>query len=247
MTSASLARSDATERATTRGGGCVRVLLVDDHELVWNGTRRLLQSLLAERSPAGTLEFTAVHSLDEALAQRRLAPELILLDYHLPGVQGLPALLRLRAAFEATPVCMLSAESDRASVMELLEHGAAGFIPKHYREREMAQALRDVLSHRIYVPGDILFAQEAERETHSGEVGNEDLAAFLRQELSPRQRDVLRLTLRGLSNKRIAAELDIAEATVKVHLTMVYRALGVRTRVEAMLRVLGADAAGALE
>jgi DNA-binding NarL/FixJ family response regulator len=224
----------------------VRVLLVDDHELVWNGTRRLLQTVLEDFDPPRPLVFSAVHSVAAALAHTDPPPELILLDYHLPGAHGLQALLTLRHAFEAAPVCMLSAESDRTSVMEVLENGAAGFIPKHYRESEMAHALRQVLSHRIYVPGDILFAQEAERVARREEVHSEDLAAFLRHELSPRQRDVLRLTLRGLSNKRIASELDIAEATVKVHLTMVFRALGVRTRVEAMLRVLGADAAGAL-
>jgi len=225
----------------------VRVLLVDDHELVWNGTRRLLQAVLQESTPAQTLDFTAVHSLPEALALAGRALDLILLDYHLPGTHGLQALLALRSAFEGTPVCLLSAESDSASIREVLERGAAGFIPKSYREPDMADALRRVLRQRIYVPGEFLFAQEAERALQRDEIRSEDLVAFLRCELSPRQRDVLRLALQGLSNKGIARALDIAEATVKVHLTMVYRALGVRTRVEALCRVLQAGAAGALE
>ena len=76
---------------------------------------------------------------------------------------------------------------------------------------------------------------------------SEDLRAFLRSELSPRQRQVLSLAIQGLPNKSIARRLQIAEGTVKVHLSMVYRALGVRNRVGALCRVLQADATDALE
>ncbi len=225
----------------------MQVLLVDDHELVWNGTRRLLQEVLRQDSAGEPLQFQAVHAVDEALALPAATWDLLLLDYHLPGLQGLQALRVLRERFEGTPVCMLSAESDARSIREVLESGAAGFIPKAYREPEMADALRLVLRQRVYAPAEFLLAQEVQRGRQPNEVSGEDLPGFLSKELSPRQREVLRLALQGWSNKRIARQMNIAEATVKVHLGMVYKALGVSGRVEALCRVLQAEAATALQ
>ncbi|MDE2146039.1 MAG: response regulator transcription factor [Burkholderiales bacterium] len=224
----------------------MRVLLVDDHELVWNGTRRLIEAVAGGLAQLGGLQFSAVRDVEAAC---RLAPpfDLVLLDYHLPGVDGLAALRRIQAAFEGVIVCMLSGENGPERIRAVLEAGAAGFIPKTYGEAEMAAALRLVLQHRVYVPAEFLFAEEVVRGRAPDEVPAEDLGAFLRSELSQRQRQVLALALRGLPNKRIARELQIAEGTVKVHLSMVYRALGVHNRVGALCRVLQADAASALE
>lgn len=225
----------------------MQVLLVDDHELVWNGTRRVLQEALRQDGGSDTLYFAAVHAVDEALSLPPRPWDLILLDYHLPGAHGLQALHLLKERFEGSPICMLSAESEARSIREVLEHGAAGFIPKAYREPEMADALRLVLHQRVYAPAEFLLAQEVERGQQPNEVSGEDLPAFFSRELSPRQREVLRLALQGLSNKRIARQMNIAEATVKVHLGMVYKALGVSGRVEALCRVLQAEAAAALQ
>lgn len=225
----------------------MRVLLVDDHELIWDGTRRLLQQVLEESRRDAVLDFEAVRDVAgvERLADREF--DLVLLDYHLPGLQGLPALLRVKTLFENTPVCMLSAESGSAHIRAVLDAGAAGFVPKSYGAAEMAMALRLVLLHKVYVPAEFVFSEDVVRGRDSDEIESEQLATFLRTELSNRQRQVLALALRGQPNKTIARNLDIAEGTVKVHLSMVYKALGVRTRVAALCRVLQADAAGALE
>lgn len=225
----------------------MRVLLIDDHELVWNGTRRLLEEVLRDTKPSRELEFRAVRDVEEACALSGEKFELILLDYHLPGIDGLAALARIQALFDEAIVCMLSAESGRERIRAVLEAGAAGFLPKSYGEEEMAAALRLVLRHKAYVPAEFLFAEEIVRRPETDEVANETLVAFLRTELSNRQRQVLALALQGLPNKSIARRLQIAEGTVKVHLSMVYRALGVRNRVGALCRVLQADAAHALE
>lgn len=225
----------------------MRALLVDDHELMWNGTRRLLESVVPEVDATATLEFFAARTVAEALPLAARGMDLVLLDYHLPGTHGLEALHAMQAAFEGALVCMISGEKDSDSVRRVLDAGAAGFIPKSYRESEMADALRLVLRHRVYVPAEFVFAADVVRPRAADEVRSEDLTEFLRTELSPRQRQVLRLALQGLPNKRIARELDIADGTVKVHLSMVYKALGVSNRVEALCRVLQADASSALE
>ena len=106
---------------------------------------------------------------------------------------------------------------------------------------------RQVLRHKIYLPAEFVLADDVTRARDPDELPREDLAGFLRVELSPRQREVLALAMRGMPVKLIARQLQIAEGTVKVHLSMVYRALGARNRTDAMCRVFDAQAAWALE
>lgn len=225
----------------------MKVLLVDDHEIVWSGTRRLLESLSSQLALPGPLQFDAVRDVASAC---RLPPEgvdLVLLDYHLPDLSGVAALRAIKAHFESTPVCMQSAETAPHKVREVIEAGAAGFIPKAYRLDEVDAALRVVLQHRVYLPAEFVLGEQVARDRQADELPREDLAQFIRAELSPRQRQVLALAIRGVPTKLIARRLDIAEGTVKVHLSMVYRALGVRNRTDALCRVFEAQAAIALE
>lgn len=225
----------------------MRVLLIDDHEIVWNGTRRLLERLSRELDPAADFVFEAVRDVEAACALAHDGFDLVLLDYHLPGLSGLEALQAVRSHFESVPVCMQSAEGDAARVTKVIEAGAAGFIPKSYHLDDMETALKLVLRHRIYLPAEFVLAQELSRDSHPDGVTGDELVAFLKTELSPRQRQVLALAARGLPTKLISRQLGIAEGTVKVHLSMVYRALGVRNRTDALCRVFEAMAAGALE
>ncbi|MBL8289521.1 MAG: response regulator transcription factor [Rubrivivax sp.] len=231
----------------------MKVLLIDDHEIVWSGTHRLLERLAGELKPGEAFEFHAVRDVAAALALPAQGFDLVLLDYHLPGLSGLPALAAVKGHFEATPVCMQSAETTPQRVRELIEHGAAGFVPKSYGLEEMEAALRVVLRHRIYLPAEFLVADAATRDIDAEAaeaahaVPREELGRFLSAELSPRQRQVLALAIRGTPAKLIARELGIAEGTVKVHLSMVYRALGARNRTDALCRVFEAKAAGELE
>ncbi|MFT3717110.1 response regulator [Pseudorhodoferax sp.] len=225
----------------------MRVLLVDDHELIWNGTRRLLEEVhRGIGAPDDALFFAAERDVAAACARPDRRFDLVLLDYHLPGLAGLQALQRMQQAFEGAAICMLSAESGSEHIRAVLEAGAAGFIPKSYGEADMAAALRLVLRRRVYVPAEFVLSEDVVRHREADEVRSEDLAGFLLGELSARQREVLALALQGLPNKSIGRRLDIAEGTVKVHLSMVYRALGVKNRVGAMCRVMQARAADAL-
>lgn len=225
----------------------MKVLLVDDHEIVWNGTRRLMEQLAHELHPDDPFEFQAVRDVAGACALDPRPVDLVLLDYHLPDKSGLVALAAVKAHFEAVPVCMQSAELSPQRIREVIEAGAAGFVPKSYSLDEMEAALRVVLRHRIYLPAEFVLVDDATRTRGPDELAREDLAGFIRTELSPRQRQVLALAIRGTPVKLIARQLSIAEGTVKVHLSMVYRALGARNRTDALCRVFDAQAAGALE
>jgi two-component system, NarL family, nitrate/nitrite response regulator NarL len=225
----------------------MNVLLIDDHEIVWNGTRRLMERVAGEIEPGSTFGFEAVRDVAAACLFPAGGFDLVLLDYHLPGLSGVAALAAVKAHFETTPVCMQSGESTPQRVREVIEAGAAGFIPKSYRLDEMEAALRVVLRHRIYLPAEFLLVDRATRIDDPDALARDDLARFLTAELSPRQRQVLKLAVRGTPVKLIARQLSIAEGTVKVHLSMVYRALGARNRTDALCRVFEAQAASALE
>jgi len=225
----------------------MRVLVVDDHEILWTGMRSMLERLVRQLDPACPLEFVACRDVAQAKAMAGTVFDLVLLDYHLPDISGLEALREVRSTFEGAPVVVVSGESDPRRIREVIEHSASGFIPKTTSEREMQAALQLVLARGVYLPPIALMEAEPEPAAHDDALLPEHLEDFLKAELSPRQRQVLSLALRGTPNKLIARKLNIAEGTVKVHLAMVYRALGVRNRTEAMYRVLSADAAQAIE
>jgi DNA-binding NarL/FixJ family response regulator len=206
-----------------------------------------MECLAQELEPDGVFEFHAVRDVAAACKIEPGSVDLVLLDYHLPDVSGLAALRAVKSHFEAVPVCLQSAEVSPQRIREVIEAGAAGFVPKSFSLDEMEAALRVVLRHRIYLPAEFVLADDASRMRSPDELPREDLARFIGTELSPRQRQVLALAIRGTPVKLIARALGIAEGTVKVHLSMVYRALGARNRTEALCRVFDAHAAGALD
>lgn len=223
----------------------MRVLIIDDHEVIWSGMRLMLERLSLQSDHDRIIHCEGRNSVESAVAMPERGFDLILLDYQLPGVSGVQALALVREVFEASPVVILSADADPRRVREAISKGAAGYIPKTMPEREMQAALALVLAQGIYLPPLALF--EADETPDETELPPDAVEGFLRMEFSPRQREVFARALRGKPNKVIARELGIAEGTVKVHLAMVFRALGVRNRTEAMYRVLSANAASAID
>ncbi|RCW70236.1 response regulator [Pseudorhodoferax soli] len=225
----------------------MRVLIVDDHEVIWNGMRLTLERLSNQANRRPLTRFEGSLSVEAAVELEDRSFDLILLDYHLAGLSGTAALARMREVFEASPIVILSADADPRRAREAILGGAAGYIPKTMSDREMQAALALVLAQGIYLPPMALLEVDEDPPAEPPDLPAESIESFLRSEFSPRQREVFALALRGKPNKVIARELGIAEGTVKVHLSMVFRALGVRNRTEAMYRVLSADAAGAIE
>jgi DNA-binding NarL/FixJ family response regulator len=205
----------------------MKVLLLDDHVLV----REAMRGVIAELQPdAAVIEAaTCVDGL--FLMQQHADVALVMLDLGLPDRNGLDVLEELRERYPATAVVMLSATNDRDSVATALAKGALGFIPKSASRDVLVNALRLVLAGGIYIPPEILIdskpaippARSADRRSPA------DLG------LTPRQVEVLALMMRGKSNKMICRTLDLAEPTVKNHVSAILKALGAVNRTEAAL------------
>ncbi len=202
----------------------MKLLLVDDHALFRGGLKFLLRSLdtRLELDEAAS----CAQALQRAASQRY---DLVLLDFRMPGIEGLDALAELRKAMPDTPVVVVSGEDDPAIVRASIERGAMGFIPKSATPEVLIHALRLVLAHGVYLPVAVLDADAPDQVRRDGPAPAAPLPG-----LTPRQIDVLRCVIQGKPNKVIARELDVAEATVKVHVSSVLRALGARNRTEAV-------------
>lgn len=225
----------------------MKVLIVDDHEVLWSGMRGVVERLAAQQRPDEPFEWKGAKCVADAQALKDADFDLILLDYHLPDIEGIAALKAIRSRFETSPVVMISGDERPQAIRSAIEEGAAGYIPKTMPERDMVAALSLVLARGVYLPPAALLDADVTHQDMEPGVASDAIAAFMAAELTPRQREVFARALRGMPNKLIARELGIAEGTVKVHLAIVFRALGVRNRTEAMYRVLSAEAGEALE
>ncbi len=202
----------------------MRALIIDDHPLIQEIVPTVLAKALGQVSV--TTEATLEGGLEKAAAIEQ--PDLVMLDLGLPGCQGLDALSRFRKKFPQVPVVVLSATADRRLILAALEAGVRGYITKTAKPDVMIAALRLIAAGGIYVPPEAL-----EEPTEQPPAPRRRLAREL--DLTERQRDVLRLMLKGYNNERIAAELAIAPNTVKQHAHAIFMAFGVSTRAEAVI------------
>jgi DNA-binding NarL/FixJ family response regulator len=210
----------------------MKFLVVDDHALIREAMRGVLRELCSE---AVVLDAASAGQASDLIAQH---PDLalILLDLQLPDRDGLEMLRELRERHPAISVVMLSAFSDRDNVVKALDNGALGFIPKTDSRDVLLGALRLILAGGTYIPPGVLVREPAaapapdkpplQKRLSPAELG-----------LTERQVDVLALMMQGKSNKLICRELDLAEPTVKNHVSAILKALEVTNRTEAVLAV----------
>jgi DNA-binding NarL/FixJ family response regulator len=213
----------------------MKFLLVDDHALI----REALRGVLRELDDGATiLEASRWGEAARLLAEH---PDLalVLLDLGLPDRDGFAALKETRAQHPKIPIVILSATHDRPHVEKALALGAVGFIPKSGEREVMLGALRLVFSGGVYIPPEILARPETPPGLGSSGRRPEGPAPLVPADLglTARQVDVLALMMHGKSNKAICRILNLAEPTVKNHVTAILKALKATNRTEAVIMV----------
>lgn len=201
-----------------------RVLIADDHPLFRGALVQALGGCLDDA------EILQARDLPETLAtlEQHEDIDLVLLDLHMPGNQGLAGLASIRCHFPAVAVVVVSANEDPRVIRRALDHGAAGFIPKSSGLDELSRALDAVLDCQDWVPPHLAQAVA----DLAGD--DEDLALAARMaRLTPQQFRVLAMVAEGQLNKQIADQLGIQERTVKAHMSEIFAKLEVRNRTQA--------------
>ncbi|ETX28662.1 LuxR C-terminal-related transcriptional regulator [Roseivivax isoporae] len=212
------------------------VVIVDDHPLYSDALSATLK--LAFPSCEVETANTLAAALD--LIDRGISPDLVMFDLKLPDVHGISGFQTLRDRVPDTPILVISSLTSVEVVRALMAEGAAGYLPKDASASVLRAVLRDVSAGRKYVPKDYRGAEgRAPADAICSSV-HPKLA-----ELTPQQARIMKLICAGKPNKQIAYELNLAEATVKAHITALLRRLGVQNRTQAAVMVEAAQLEGA--
>jgi two-component system, NarL family, nitrate/nitrite response regulator NarL len=198
----------------------MRAIVADDHPLYREAVRLRLERLF----PAA--EIAEAASVEELLRLGQMVGaklDLILIDLHMPGMDGADGLAQVIAAFPDTPVAMMSGLADSADMIQAVRAGARGFLPKTMSPDLFAAAVGLVIGGGSYLPAEIVQAQD---EAAAG-------PRSLLDGLTPREQQVLVRLATGAPNKEIGRDLGLAEVTVKLHVRQILKKIGARNRSEA--------------
>ncbi len=201
------------------------ILVVEDHPLY---REAVLSMLLGMALPEVITACTAEEGLRALRA--RSGFRLIVMDLNLPGLCGVDAIRKFRSIASGVPIVVLSASDERRNVDAALQAGASVFISKGVAPGQLRSALHDVLAGTQAVPIAILARAGVAQSVRNAEEPAEPLGT-----LTPRQRETLTYLSRGYSNKEIALQLGLAEVTVKLHVSAIFKALGVVNRTQAVV------------
>ena len=205
------------------------ILIADDHPLFREALRGAVQRILPDASLCEADSVDALYGLVEANPDA----DLLLMDLNMPGAHGFSALVHLRALHPQLPVVVVSAREEPAVMRRALDHGALGFIPKSADSETIGIAVGQVLDGERWAPAAAASAPAMDRD--------EEAVARRLRELTPQQFRVLQMLGEGRLNKQIAWELNVSEATIKAHITAIFRKLDVKNRTQAVIALQQLD------
>ena len=205
-------------------GSANTILIADDHPLF----RAALKQVIATAYPGTTvLEAADIPAVQQVLP-RRPAVDLVLLDLHMPGAHGFSALSFITGNYPSCAVIVVSANTHPETLRRAIDYGARGFLAKSADVEEMTHTISEVLRGQTVIPS-------AANGAHRGaDIKSLDVAESVAR-LTPQQFRVVSMLVEGLLNKQIAYELDVTEATIKAHMTEIFKKLGVHSRTQAVL------------
>ncbi|SCA58029.1 Glycerol metabolism activator AgmR [Candidatus Terasakiella magnetica] len=210
----------------------MKILIADDHNLVREGLRPFMEEL----DPNVTIVEAASFDEAYALADKTTGLDLILMDLKMPGMNGFDGLIKMCDTHTDTPVVILSGHFNRHDVLEAVERGAAGYVPKTISGSAMVNALRLVLSGEKYIPSAAF--QDTPEDNDDSPIGRSANNAAPKDgplsRLSDREKEILGHLIEGNTNKEIARKLGLQEITVKVHLRNIYRKMEAANRAQAV-------------
>ena len=206
--------------------GPVRVMVVDDQALVREGLMTLL-----EAAPDIAPVAAAADGEEAVRLAARHRPDVVLMDLHMPLLDGVEATRRIRAAQPETEIVVLTTHADESSILDALRAGARGYLTKDAGIAEIARAVHAASDHQALLGPA---AHSALIEAAGTGARPAPARAALPDDLTPREAEVLSLVARGLSNREIAESLVVSEATVKTHINHVFSKIGARDRAQAV-------------
>ncbi len=206
----------------------IKILLADDHALFRSGMKYVLADL------AGEIEIIEGDSYTEALqiAEREKDLDIALVDISMPGLDDFNGLRRLCEIMKLVPVVVVSALDREPEIRKAMACGISGYIPKTLDSSIVLSALALVFAGGVYLPPTILVDSQNDVPDHLYDPKKQASSG----PLTPRQLDVLALVARGYSNREIANELNLAEGTVKLHVTALLRGLDASNRTQAVVK-----------
>ena len=215
---------------TTMNGETIRVLLADDHAVVRQGTRELL-----EREPSIDVVAEASDGKQAVHLALRERPDVVVMDFAMPELNGIEATRQIKAVEPAIAVLVLTAYDSHQYIFAFLEAGAAGYLLKDVQVDELVDAIR-----AVHAGESILHPAIARKVVDRFARPQETLQTVqvALDQLTERELEVLRLAAKGMSNREIAQELIISVRTVQTHLTNVFNKMGVGSRTEAVVHGL---------